>query len=93
VDDLPPGRLVASDAVLRTPEAYADLRDDGTSPALVRGRLDDAPEGTVLAVAVNGVVVATGPTYREDGGMAFAVMVDDAAFTEGPNDVRVYEVR
>jgi hypothetical protein len=93
VDDLPAGRLGASDAVLATPEAFADVGPGGFTPALIRGHLDDAAPGTVLAVAVNGVVVATGPTYREDGGLAFAVVVDDAVFTDGANDVQVYEVR
>ena len=82
------------DVGLRTPEAYEDVPASGTKPVLVRGRLPDrAAAGTPVAVAVNGVIAATAPAYREEGAVVFAVMVDEALLRPGSNEVRVYELR
>ncbi len=76
------------------PDAFGSVPPRGTVPALVRGRVPDGSRGTPLAVAVNGVVAATAPTYvDEDGAVVFAVMVDDGLLREGSNEIDVYEIR
>jgi hypothetical protein len=92
VDALPQGRLAEIDATLLAPDAFTDVAA-GAPPALVRGTVVAAGRDVPLAVVVNGVVAATGPTFPDAGTMAFAVMVDEALFRPGPNDVKVYEVR
>jgi hypothetical protein len=93
VADVPAGTLVPAAAELRAPDAYASVPERGTTPALVRGLVEGVGPGTPLAVAVNGVIAATGPVYREEGRLAFAMMVDEAWFRPGANEVRVYEAR
>lgn len=68
--------------------------DEGASvvPALVRADLHDAEPGEGFAVAVNGVVAATGVAYLEDGQPALAVMVDDTRFEPGRNEVTVHRL-
>jgi hypothetical protein len=67
----------------------------GTAPALVRGTVaagERVEPGDVLAVAVNGVVGATGPAMDEDGAVTFAVIVGDDRFRAGPNEITVHLV-
>ncbi len=74
------------------PESFRDLTSGSTVlPALVRGSLPDGDTDRV-ALALNGVVVATAPTFSLDGRTQVAVMVPPGAFTPGDNDVRVYRL-
>ncbi|MGK5740796.1 sulfatase-like hydrolase/transferase [Micromonospora sp. URMC 103] len=69
--------------------------DTGTLPALVWGDVPDAvPDGTLLAVAVNGTVGAVVPVVpRDPGGRRFAALVgDDRLFRAGANRLDVYEI-
>jgi hypothetical protein len=92
VDDQRRGRLEAVDVELVAPDALASVPQEGVKPALLRGWIDALAPGTPLAVALNGQVVATAPTYRDDGGVAFAVMVDEEWLRPGANEVRVYRI-
>jgi hypothetical protein len=93
VADLDPAALQTADVALLDPAAYASVPGAGRVPALVRGRVHDAPAGASLAVAVNGVIGATGPVYLDDDGQpVFAVMVDDALFRAGENRIDVYTI-
>ncbi|WP_446220237.1 sulfatase-like hydrolase/transferase [Micromonospora sp. IBHARD004] len=67
----------------------------GELPALVWGTVPGAvPDGTMLAVAVNGTVGAVVPVVPPDrGGRRFAVLLpDDRLFTAGANRLDVYRV-
>jgi hypothetical protein len=84
------GALEPVDARLEAGDAFEAVDpESGRAPALVRGALD--VEGTV-AVAVNGVVAATAPTYRDGDSIHFAVMVDDARLRAGANEIAVFLV-
>ena len=58
----------------------------------MRGSLGADHRGERLAIAVNGVIAAVGPTYRTDQGADFAMMVDDAFFKLGTNVVTAYRL-
>ncbi|MEU4567780.1 sulfatase-like hydrolase/transferase [Micromonospora sp. NPDC023956] len=67
----------------------------GRLPALVWGTVPDrVPDGTLLAVAVNGRVGAVVPVVPPDaGGRRFAALLtDDALFRAGPNRLHVHRV-
>ncbi|RKF22802.1 sulfatase [Micromonospora globbae] len=67
----------------------------GELPALVWGTVPaSVPDGTRLAVAVNGTVGAVVPVVRPDkGGRRFAAFLpDDRLFTAGPNRLELYRV-
>ncbi|WP_410809469.1 sulfatase-like hydrolase/transferase [Micromonospora sp. 067-2] len=69
--------------------------DTGTIPALVWGDVpDQIPDGTLLAVAVNGRVGAVVPVVPADpGGRRFAALLsDDRLFRAGTNQLDVYQV-
>ncbi|MFI7607749.1 sulfatase-like hydrolase/transferase [Micromonospora sp. NPDC049366] len=69
--------------------------DTGTLPAMVWGSVpDEVPEGTLLAVAVNGRVGAVVPVVPPDpGGRRFAALLaDDRLFQAGANQLDVYQV-
>ncbi|MEV4659710.1 sulfatase-like hydrolase/transferase [Micromonospora sp. NPDC049301] len=69
--------------------------DTGTLPALVWGDVPDRiPDGTLLAVAVNGRVGAVVPVVPADpGGRRFAALLtDDRLFRAGTNQLDVYQV-
>nr|WP_091609678.1 sulfatase-like hydrolase/transferase [Micromonospora mirobrigensis] len=68
---------------------------DGELPALVWGTVpDQVPDGTLLAVAVNGRVGAVVPVVpRDAGGRRFAALLaDDRLFRSGANQLAVYRV-
>jgi hypothetical protein len=92
VDDVPSGRLEAVDAVFELPERFDDVRPGRVLPLLIRGNIPGADLDIPLAVAVNGKVVATGVTYGNLAGAAFAVLMDDDDVVRGRNDVRVYRI-
>ncbi|WP_245719165.1 sulfatase-like hydrolase/transferase [Micromonospora rhizosphaerae] len=67
----------------------------GELPALVWGTLPaSVPDGTMLAVAVNGTIGAVVPVVpRDEGGRRFAALLpDDRLFTAGANRLDVYQV-
>ncbi|SIM65791.1 Arylsulfatase A [Micromonospora cremea] len=69
--------------------------DTGTLPALVWGDVpDQIPDGTLLAVAVNGRIGAVVPVVPADpGGRRFAALLtDDQLFRAGTNQLDVYQV-
>ncbi|MFF0253322.1 sulfatase-like hydrolase/transferase [Micromonospora zamorensis] len=69
--------------------------DTGTLPALVWGDVPDRiPDGTLLAVAVNGRIGAVVPVVPADpGGRRFAALLtDDRLFRAGTNQLDVYEI-
>ncbi|MEV6691888.1 sulfatase-like hydrolase/transferase [Micromonospora sp. NPDC051196] len=69
--------------------------DSGQLPALIWGTLPgDVPDGTLLAVAVNGTVASVVPVVAPDpGGRRFAALLaDDQFFRAGPNRLDLYLV-
>ncbi|MFG2049926.1 sulfatase-like hydrolase/transferase [Micromonospora sp. NPDC048935] len=69
--------------------------DTGTLPALVWGDVPDRiPDGTLLAVAVNGRIGAVVPAVPPDpGGRRFAALLtDDRLFRAGNNQLDVFQV-
>ncbi|MFC3502315.1 sulfatase-like hydrolase/transferase [Micromonospora krabiensis] len=69
--------------------------DTGTLPAMVWGSVpDEVPDGTLLAVAVNGRVGAVVPVVPPDpGGRRFsALLADDRLFQAGANQLDVYQI-
>jgi hypothetical protein len=77
-------------------EAFAVVDPaSGTVPALVHGTVPDTvPEGTPLAIAVNGRVGAVVPVVAgADGGHRFAGLVEDSGlFTAGENELELFLV-
>ena len=64
-----------------------------TLPLFVRGALPTGiTERVSVAIAVNGVVVATTQSYREHDAWVFASMIPEDALTPGANDVQVFIV-
>jgi hypothetical protein len=93
VSSIEDGLLEPIDVVLHGPEAFEDLDPkEDFLPVLVRGRIDGIERGTPLAVAVNGVVGATGPVFRDEDGLAFAVMISEELLEPGRNRVEVYRI-
>ncbi|MFI6820896.1 sulfatase-like hydrolase/transferase [Micromonospora sp. NPDC050187] len=92
VDDPPTGgtvRVADLDAFRAVDPAAGRL------PALVWGTVPDrVPDGTLLAVAVNGRVGAVVPVVSPDpGGRRFAALLtDDTLFRAGPNRLDVHQV-
>ncbi|MGA4728624.1 sulfatase-like hydrolase/transferase [Micromonospora taraxaci] len=69
--------------------------DTGTLPALVWGDVpDQIPDGTLLAVAINGRIGAVVPAVPADpGGRRFAALLtDDTLFRAGTNQLDVLQV-
>ncbi|MET8090630.1 sulfatase-like hydrolase/transferase [Micromonospora sp. NPDC005220] len=69
--------------------------DTGTLPALVWGDVPDRiPDGTLLAVAVNGRIGAVVPVVPADpGGRRFAALLaDDKLFHAGTNKLDVFQI-
>jgi hypothetical protein len=66
--------------------------ESGAVPALIRGTVDGVAAGDTVVVAVNGTIGATGPAIGFGDESVFAVMVSDALFHDGPNDIAVYRL-
>jgi hypothetical protein len=92
VADVPGGPPAEADAVVD--DVGGLVLDPGSNvvPALVRGRVAGVAVGQPVAVAINGVIAATAPTYDDGSGVAFAVMVNDTYFRSGPNQVTVHRL-
>jgi hypothetical protein len=63
-------------------------------PTLVTGRVLGSRLPRAVAVAVNGRIAATSPTFRvrRRGRFYFSALVPEGSFREGRNDVRVFAV-
>jgi hypothetical protein len=62
-------------------------------PALVRGTIGASErEVPAVAIAVNGRIAGSGGVRRQGDGLGFSVMVEESAFHQGRNDVRVLAV-
>ena len=69
------------------------VRSEPELPLYVTGVLDTGQDEPVqLAIALNGVIVATTESYRQDGAWAFAAMLAEDALRDGPNDVRLFTI-
>ena len=79
---------------LENPVAFDDVDiDSDILPLFVRGAmLEGAAERVSVAVAVNGIVVATTQSYLEQGEWVFASMVPEHALKAGANDLQVFVV-
>jgi hypothetical protein len=91
---LPPGGTRAAiDAVDR----YAHVRrSSGWVPARVMGKLTGRGSHSRLdvAVAVNGTIVATGPTFppRRGATQLFSILVPESTLRDGRNSVKLYAI-
>jgi len=91
--DLVGRRAVGADGA---DEGVLEEAGAGLAPCWVRARLRLASRGAgaSVAVAVNGIVRAVVPVRPSaDGTCALSVLLDEAAFGPGRNDVRVYRVQ
>ena len=96
------GRLLSSLGVHTGREAAIRLEDprfddvdleSETLPLYVRGAVTDGiGERVSVAIAVNGVVVATTQSYLEHDEWVFASMIPEDALKAGANDLRVFVV-
>ena len=85
-----------TDALVRLerPQVFDDVDlEADTLPLFVRGTMTDVIEERVsLAIAVNGVVVATTQSYQEHDEWVFASMIPEEALTPGANELEVFVV-
>ena len=79
---------------LERPSKFDDVDlETNTLPLVVRGTMTDVMKKRVsLAIAVNGVVVATTQSHQEHDEWVFASMIPEEALTPGANDVQVFAV-
>jgi hypothetical protein len=61
-------------------------------PAFIAGEADGVKAGTVIAIAVNGTVEATGRTFLLGGELHYGAVVPPSSFSPGRNQIGVYEV-
>jgi Sulfatase len=82
-------------AVVSGRGAFGRVRlSSGFIPAYVAGRLTGSGAPKAVAVAVNGQIAATSPSFRvrRGGPLYFAALVPEDAFHDGRNDVRVLAI-
>jgi hypothetical protein len=85
-------------ATINDPGAFrsVDLRA-GFVPALITGSVSGpgTPGQRVIAVALNGRIVATAPSFELEGtkGESFSALVPESSFHEGANRVQILAVR
>jgi hypothetical protein len=79
---------------LDDPSRFDDVDlENHTLPLFVQGPMPDGSQEQVsVAIAVNGVVVATTQSYLEHDRWVFTSMIPEAALTQGANDVQVFIV-
>ena len=69
------------------------MRSEPELPLYVTGVLDARQDEPVqLAIALNGVIVATTESYQQDGAWAFGAMLAEDGLRDGPNDVRLFTI-
>ena len=103
----PSARLLGTEvsAVAETPRSGVTLassnfqtfgrvvRSEPELPLYATGVIDPSQDAPVpLAIALNGVIVATTDSYRQDGAWAFAAILPEDGLREGPNDVRLFAI-
>ena len=92
---LPPNGLVAAATGGPTFESYGTSDYDPDSPfapVRVYGRIDGAPGGQDIAIAVNGRIVAVTRSFEHDGETLVSVVTPQDAYVPGANSVRLYVV-
>ena len=79
---------------LARPAVFNDVDVEAdTLPLHVRGRVtSESTEPVRLAVSVNGVIVATTMSYRENGTWVFASMIPEDSLMAGANEVEIFAV-
>jgi hypothetical protein len=89
------GGAVVQGYVLHPVRAWTEHVDARTSaiPALVEGRLDEAPGTLAAAIAVNGTIAAVVPEWKSDGARGYSALVPEALFHAGDNSLAVLTVR
>ena len=85
-------------ATIRDLDNYANVDVDGSSlPAWIRGGITPTPTDTddmIIAVAVNGRIVAITRTFvNDDGNTEYGMLIPPSSFVDGPNDVELILVR
>jgi hypothetical protein len=66
--------------------------DSPVAPVRVTGRIEGAPAGEDVAIAVNGRIVAVTRSFELGGDVLVSAVVPESAFRPGQNAVRVYIV-
>jgi hypothetical protein len=90
VDDVGSVRLTPVGVVLDHPDDFASVDPaTGVVPAVITASVPDVEPGTAVAVAVNGVIVATAPV-SDDGRLAVASA--DRWFRPGTNEVTALRI-
>jgi hypothetical protein len=82
-------------ARLDSPERLRNVRlRSGLVPVALMGRISGRDSGRPLdlAVAVNGTVVATAPTFSTRGLQLFSVQIPESALNDGSNRVQLFAV-
>ena len=88
--DVPPG--TPSLVTLKNVSRFKNIDVEAeTLPLYVRGTFTTPPtERVSLAIGLNGAIVATTVSYREQGEWVFASMVPEEALVSGVNDLQVF---
>ncbi len=90
VDDVDSVGLTPVETVLDHPDDYVAVDPaSGEVPAVIMATVTGVEPGTPVAVAVNGVIVATAPTFDGD---RVEVVAADRWFRPGPNEVTVLRI-
>jgi hypothetical protein len=82
-------------ALLDSPGRLRNVRlSSGFVPVNLMGRISgrDSGKALELAVAVNGTVVATAPTFSTRGRRLFSVQIPEASLHDGGNQVRFFAI-
>ncbi|HEY7561913.1 MAG TPA: sulfatase-like hydrolase/transferase [Gaiellaceae bacterium] len=66
--------------------------DSPVAPVRIAGRIEGAPAGEDVAIAVNGRIVAVTRSFELGGDVLVSAVVPESAFRPGENGVRVYLV-
>jgi hypothetical protein len=84
-----PGTL----ATVENGDAFEDVNPRAQEvPAFIAGELEGVKPGTLIAVAVNGTVEATGRAFLKEGELKYGVVVPPDSFIDGRNQIGVYEI-
>ena len=68
-----------------------DLSDD-VLPTRISGKLSKGGDQRSLALALNGVIVATTQTYTDGDGDEFAALVPQRALRNGGNELELFDI-
>lgn len=79
-------------ATLDDEDLYADyVPGEDLIPMFITGTSDGLPEGTLIAVGVNGKIRGTAKTFAFEGADHFGALVDPASLKAGANRINLYE--